>query len=405
LFNIEPKAEKGKTMFTSTLQNKRLRPSLSHSDHQISAPFFMKSGGNGMQKNAEQPFFTQTASNVNVQKKDTGCADYEGNEIEKSHTQKGILNSDAFIPGFMSLMNRQNDLVISDFGVDWGSVKESTRNEPFLQQWIYSFENNPEYRLEIEGYSDCSGFEQHNHELRQRRASKVYQIFDKARPRVKFYKSAPVDEYLTGNENKEGRAVNRGVAIHFERSFDFTSETIEGNRPKPPKPKSEKAPEKADTTDCDTNQKNALTRALNRAQKMLRAALGEIDNDTLLKKYFGKDALKHRYHIKQNLVSIKDGLNAGPTFECEKSDSFWCDDAVAMVIPIAGLNIHICPSAINKGDDFLARTIVHEAGHRYAFIFSPDDLCEGGWPADRDTTDAEDNADCYGEFAGDAFTI
>jgi hypothetical protein len=125
----------------------------------------------------------------------------------------------------------------------------------------------------------------------------------------------------------------------------------------------------------------------------------------LLKKYFGTDALKHRYHIKQNFVSIKDGLNSEPTFECEKADSFWCNGAVAMVIPLAGLHIHICPSAISQGDDFLARTIVHESGHRFAFIFMPDDLCVGGWPSDRDTTDAEDNADCYGEFAGDALTI
>ncbi len=350
----------------------------------------------------------QTDNGISLQRAPiikNSCPEFESDEIQKSHTQKGILNQDALIPGFMSLMSRQNDLVIVDFGVDWGSVKDSTRNEPFLQQWINAFESNPDYWLEIEGFSDCSGFEQHNLELRHRRAFKVYQMLDKARSRVKFYKAAPVNEYISGNENMEGRAMNRGVAIHFGRSFDFTGETIEGNRPKPPKPKPEKPPEKADTTDCDQNQKDALTRGFNLAKKMVYAALGEIENDTLLKKYFGTDALKHRYHIKQNFVSIKDGLNSEPTFECEKPDSFWCDGAVAMVIPVAGLNIHICPAAISQGDDFLARTIVHEAGHRYAFIFMPDDLCVGGWPSDRDTTDAEDNADCYGEFAGDALTI
>lgn len=392
-------------MFTSTLRSKRQRNPQTNDEQLVNAPFFMKSANNPIQRKTERLFFTQTGSDVNVQKKEAGCAAYEDNEIDKSRTQKGILDSDAFIPGFLSLMNRQDDLVITDFGVDWGSVKDSTRNEQFLQQWIRAFEDNPDYRLEIEGYTDCSGLEQHNQELRQRRASKVYQLLDKARSRVKYYRAAPAGEYISGNENREGRAINRGVAIHFERTFDYTGDTIEGNRPKPPRPKPEKPGVKPDTTDCDQTQKDALNRAFNMARKMVSAALGEIDNDVLLKKYFGQDAPKHRYHIKQNLVSIKDGLNGVPTFECEKAGSFWCDGAVAMVIPIAGLHIHICPSAISQGDDFLARTIVHEAGHRFAFIFMPDDLCTGGWSADRDTTDAEDNADCYGEFAGDALTL
>jgi hypothetical protein len=133
---------------------------------------------------------------------------------------------------------------------------------------------------------------------------------------------------------------------------------------------------------------------------MVVAALGEIDNPILMRTYFGPDWNDHKYHIKSNFVDIYKGLKSGPTFECEDSDSWWCDGAVARVLPVVGENIHICPSAIANGEDYLARTIVHEGAHRYAWIFIPDDLCAGGWPGD--TTDAEDNADCYGEFAGEA---
>jgi len=125
------------------------------------------------------------------------------------------------------------------------------------------------------------------------------------------------------------------------------------------------------------------------------------DDENLLAKYFGKDAVDHRYHIKANFAEILGGLNWGPTFECEDADSWWCDGAYARVLPIIGLHIHICPSAIARGDDFLARTLIHEAAHGFAFLFG-EDICEGGCPPSMDTEDAESNADSYGEFAGDA---
>jgi hypothetical protein len=42
--------------------------------------------------------------------------------------------------------------------------------------------------------------------------------------------------------------------------------------------------------------------------------------------------------------------------------------------------------------------------HGFAFVFVPDDSCSGGCPG-MDTEDAEDNADSYGEFAGDALLL
>jgi outer membrane protein OmpA-like peptidoglycan-associated protein len=340
-----------------------------------------------------------------AEKGEEACARYEKGEVEKSHTEKGYLDKDAFFPTAMSLISKPGELIIADFGVDWGSVKDSAKSDPFLQSWIQAFEDNPDYSLEIRGYSDCTGVERHNEFLRKRRATKIFQLLNKSRSRVISYIAAPSTDYLVGNEDAGSRAINRGVAIRFSRSFAYPPDTIEVDKPKPPKPKPKTPIETPGTQDCDTQQVEALARGFTLAKKMVHAALGEFDNDALLEKYFGKDALAHRYHIEANFVEISSGLNWDPTFECEEAGSFWCKGAVARTVPVVGWHIHICPSAIAKGDDYLARTIVHEAAHAFAFLFIPDNLCEGGWPSSKSTEDAETNADCYGEFAGDALKI
>jgi hypothetical protein len=341
---------------------------------------------------------------------DQDCAQYEGDEVRTSHTQGGHLASDVFVPGPMSAIGRAGDIVIADFGVDWGSVKDSTAADPLLRLWIATFESDPDYWLEIEGYSDCVGAERRNEELRRRRATKVFQLFEKARLRVRFHKAAPASEYLTDNQDARARATNRAATIRFGRDVSIPGELIEVPVKKPPAPAPPPpAPPTPDTVDCDVPNRDALARALPLAVEMTRAALGAIEeltpeSEALLKKYFGPDAVAHRYHVKQNFASILDGLKWGPTFECEEAGSWWCDGAYARVLPIVGLNIHICPSAIARGDDFLARTLIHEAAHGFAFEFG-EEICEGGCPPDMETEDAESNADSYGEFGGDALKL
>jgi outer membrane protein OmpA-like peptidoglycan-associated protein len=355
----------------------------------------------------------QGAGGVTVQRAPADskdCAKYDTNEVSKSRTEDGLLNNDVFIPGAMSLIDKKDDIVIADFGVDRGSVKDSTKANPVLQQWINAFENNSEYWLEIEGYSDCVGVERYNAELRHRRAAKVFQLFRKARSRVRFHKAAPQNEYLRDNGDVEGRAVNRGVTIHFGRTMTLPGDVIEVPVPKPPKPvpKPKIPTEEPDTDDCDKTQRDALARAFPLAKRMARAAIRATadpmspDEENLLRKYFGKDAVAHKHHIRANFVSILGLLNYGPSFSCENANGWWCDGAVARVIPIIGRYIHICPSAIAQGDDFLARTIIHESAHG-EFLYG-EQMCAGGCPHSLDTEDAESNADSYGEFAGDALT-
>ena len=286
--------------------------------------------------------------------------------------------------------------LITNFDIGERKLKASAKLEPHWSEMIQTI-TKPGSKWELLGLSDCHGAEQRNRSLRQQRADAVRAALPPtAAAHIVGAGGASLQDCITDNSTRHHRAWNRAVLITaVEREMNFEPEEVEGKRP---------PVQEADTEDCDQNQQDALTRALGLAKRMVQAALVAIsDESPLLLKYFGKDALGHRFHIKQNFSAISKGLKEGPTFQCEEADSWWCDEAHARVIPIAGEDIHICPSAINLGDDFLARTIVHEAAHRFAWIFIPDDLCAGG-SSSMDTEDAEDNADCYGEFAGDALS-
>ena len=283
--------------------------------------------------------------------------------------------------------------LITNFDIGKSKVKASAKLEPHWSEMIQEI-TKPGSKWQLLGLSDCHGNERLNESLRQQRADAVLAALPAtAATHIVGASGASLYECITDNSTRHHRTWNRAVLItRVESEMGFEGEEIEVKRP---------PVQKADTEDCDKNQKDALDRALPLAKRMVQAAFAEINNNALLMKYFGKDARDHRFHIQQNFSDISKGLKAGPTFECEEADSWWCDGAVARVLPIVGENIHICPGAIDRGDDYLARTIVHEGAHRFAWIFMPDDLCAGG-SGSMDTTDAEDNADCYGEFAGDA---
>lgn len=284
--------------------------------------------------------------------------------------------------------------LITNFDIGKSKLKASAKVEPDWSQMIQEI-SKPGSKWQVLGFSDCHGEEARNQSLRQQRADAVLAALPaSATANIIGASGAFIADCITDNSTRHHRAWNRAVFISpEERAIDFEGEEIEV---KPP------VIQEADTEDCDKNQRDALTRALALAKRMVQAALLAIDEgNPLLKMYFGKDEADHRNHIRQNFVAISKGLKAGPTFECEEPNSDSCDGAHAYVYWILGENIHICPSAISAGDNFLARTIVHEAAHGYAWIFFPDELCAGGCPS-MDTEDAEDNADSYGEFAGEA---
>ncbi|MBF2046829.1 MAG: hypothetical protein IGS54_05580 [Elainella sp. C42_A2020_010] len=136
------------------------------------------------------------------------CSGYKPGEIKTSKTQKGHLPID------VRLTTR--GLEIADFGVNWRGVKEATKQEQLLKDWLSKFESNPNYRLRIIGYSDCIGKEKNNNFLREGRAKRVYELLGKnARSQTFFVGSASPGTYITDNSTVEGRATNRGVVIEI----------------------------------------------------------------------------------------------------------------------------------------------------------------------------------------------
>jgi outer membrane protein OmpA-like peptidoglycan-associated protein len=283
--------------------------------------------------------------------------------------------------------------LITNFDIGESRLKASAKLEPDWSEMIRTI-SKAGSEWELWGLSDCHGDETLNRSLRQKRADAVRAALPPtAAAHIVGASGVSKHDCITDNSTRHHRAWNRAVLIKaVKRDINFEPEEIEV---KPPTVK------KADTEDCSRAQRNALSRAQALAIRMVQAAFSAIDDrGPLLTTYFGRDAVKHRFHIRQNFSAISKGLKHNPTFECEAENSWWCDGAHARVVPVVGDNIHICQSAIDKGEDFLARTIVHEAAHRFAWIFIPDKLCEGG--TSLDTLDSEDNADCYGEFAGEA---
>lgn len=285
--------------------------------------------------------------------------------------------------------------LIANFDIGGSKLKASAKGHPNWPTLISTI-SQAGSQWELWGLTDCHGAEARNKMLRKQRADAVRAALPPAAAaHIIGSSDASLGDCITDNENRIAREWNRAVLITaVRREMDLEPFEIEGTR----------KIEEPDTEGCGTHQRDALAQAFPLAKEMVRAALGAIDDEDLMKQYFGEDAPAHRYHIKQNFEAILQGLEwkGGPTFECNEGVSWYCDDAHAMVIPIVGRAIHICPSAIALGVDFLARTIVHECAHGFAFVFIPDESCVGGWPSSKDTTDAEDNADCYGEFAGDA---
>ncbi len=154
------------------------------------------------------------------------CPGYEPGEVRTSRTSTGHVSPDVTLhaPGY---------LLISDFGVNWRSVKRSTQNEPLLKSWLSTFESDDSYRLRIIGYSDCVGNDRLNTHLRHGRAERVERLLGLgAHSRVTFRGMKGLGEYVTNTDNNSvaNRAKNRGVMIEFRQEFTFPAEDVKVTR-------------------------------------------------------------------------------------------------------------------------------------------------------------------------------
>jgi outer membrane protein OmpA-like peptidoglycan-associated protein len=155
------------------------------------------------------------------------CPGYKRGEIEKSRSQEGILLADT--------IKLPRGLLIADFAAGSSEIKESTRSEKSLQDWLHAAKSDLySIFLRIYGYSDCVGLEKNNVELRAKRAQQVNALLGKdLQSRVLFTGPAPPGDYIADNNTREGRARNRGVIIEQSRP---PGEVIEITEPKPPPP-------------------------------------------------------------------------------------------------------------------------------------------------------------------------
>jgi outer membrane protein OmpA-like peptidoglycan-associated protein len=164
------------------------------------------------QRNVPYGFFAEPAANV-------PCPQYQRGEVEKSRTEAGHFATD------VTLDNGR--ILIADYGVDSSTVKNSTKQEPLLKQWLAAFDSNATYRLRILGYSDCVGAENNNIALRTGRAERVYALLGKnAQMRVTFKGPAPPGTYVSDNATLEGRARNRSVVIEFRQQMQFEPDDV-----------------------------------------------------------------------------------------------------------------------------------------------------------------------------------
>jgi hypothetical protein len=152
------------------------------------------------------------------------CSGYVKDEIENSKTQRGHLSPDVTL--------HLRGLLIADFGVNWRHIKESTKKEKLLKDWLTAAKSDVHsVFLRIYGYSDCLGNEKNNMYLRRERAKRVHALLDKdLQSRVDFVGPACAEEYVADNSTLQGRAKNRGVIIELLR---LPTETIEVTRPAP----------------------------------------------------------------------------------------------------------------------------------------------------------------------------
>ena len=148
------------------------------------------------------------------------CFPYGPTEVQTSHTEAGLLAPDVVLvptpPTFPNVTVNCNYLIIRDFGVNWRHLKQSTRSEALLRNWLQKFETDKSLFLRIVGYSDCVGVESNNLHLRIGRARNVFRLLgNSARSRVMAVVAAPLQTYLTENTTPASRAHNRSVVIEI----------------------------------------------------------------------------------------------------------------------------------------------------------------------------------------------
>lgn len=142
----------------------------------------------------------------------------EPGEVAASRTNAGILTNDVEFT--------DKGVLITDFGVDRGSVKPSTKAQ--LASVLADLEKDNVKTIKITGFDDCFKTSPREHIiLRKRRALKVKELLGpKARSKVTFAGAAPLTANQGPNTDRAARARNRSVLIEWVKGVDFSDEPV-----------------------------------------------------------------------------------------------------------------------------------------------------------------------------------
>ena len=254
--------------------------------------------------------------------------------------------------------------LIANFDIGSAAIKGNLASTLEWKQFL-GMVGAPGTKYKIVGFTDCQGKEGGNKALRDKRANAALAALPKAvRANISSVQGADVGQCITENDEAADRTLNRSVAFILEQStMDFEAEEITDTleRKEPP------------TESCSTDQRKHLAVAYPLAKRIGEDAMAAIGRMTkgspeerLLRKYFGPDAWKERFHIRQGYRAALGAFRSSPTYECVPAGQDPCTggtvgyaNAHAIVF---GSPIKVCPSAF--GDDLeLADTILHEASH------------------------------------------
>jgi hypothetical protein len=276
----------------------------------------------------------------------------------------------------LHLETGESGALVANFDIGSAVVKSSLASTAYWQNFVNAIPKEKSH-WDIVGFSDCSGPEAKNTSIRTARASAILGILPaNVRPLIDSVEGAPLTECITENDNAGDRTLNRGVAfLNTVETVDEEGEVITSTL-------EHQAP---DSEDCSPDQKKHMEVAFPLARKLGENAVSIVSSmqkgspqEQLLVKFFGPDAYRERYHIKQNYL---DGLRAwkgSPSYKCMADGDGPCssgtDAETGFPAVLTGHGIVLCARAF--GDDLdLADTILHEEMHALAWMAGDPEEC------------------------------
>ena len=315
---------------------------------------------------------------------------------------------------FLWELKNPSGWLVENFAIGSSSIKKNLESNHTWTAFKESMVKQTDKRWEILGFSDCSGKEGRNKTLRKERALAIFSILpESVQKRVDTAEDAFMGDCIVENRSEVGRSLNRSAFIRVS-GLSFPSKEITVQPPKPkPKPT-------AESVDCRKSEVDQLSRAypiaIDMAEKALDLMRGSStpERKALLEKYFNDSGVSTTMHVRAGFLNLVRGIKSSFKFECEHEGEWFydrfCDPTVAYVRTVA-IRVHLCEGAFGKGDDRLARIIVHECSHMFDFTnwpgISDEPYCSPSKGCSKSLSrwDCIDNADSYAWFAFEAYKM